>query len=1832
MDRHVVLDWYNTLEDRIVDLVGDFAGDELFLIDGDSLLLECFSNKHLNFNPGFQVLHATYLAEKLLQMLQQRKCVFQVVFFEQNAPLCIPIDVHDDLHDRYFLAREAIIQHLLAVRVQPSQFFQTLRFDSYESDEFRAHLSQIPRYKGESSLALRKSSTYLQCIQVMGMVIERSMKTFSQLPGFPATDSAQTADQKERQHTDTNPLWKALSQLKIGNDKDNGKDVTENSQVKKLSDPGKALELVVGEPGLSQRQCLLVVTLSTMLAGDKADDHDTRIGAEAMLLHLALLQDARLSDRSITSAKPKNLKFFNQFVNRANALLSSKLWEEAMKLHHLPCDLSDLMDGTLFFEVQLMVENLGISNILSPATISSFNNLARLVDQTSNTRLQYEASEGVIAGPDGAANGKAASEERSIRNYSHCFEKVLPFSNPIFDEHLKPVQLTVDDSADMESDGNFSKGFEEKSHWHSSKPLDQKKVILTPQQASRALKRNQFFMAEMRDYAASLTGSAGILKPEPIIVGPSSDAPKKSHQKPLSAARDVEISSKSKKSQPTTGKGSSTRENAAAYLQQKSKEATQKQRQKWKKVFDDEFAQSNNLVTRFIRLNEYLTGLSKESRQVLEADVLTCMVDTLVRVTSSEKLDARAEKHISIVTNIWQIVTRLMKVKQGISVAIAKYIETITQLLGLPAVQLRADTDYPLAFKLFEIPTRAPSMKIDMTPVEFQLAHGGPFMDRSIDSKPDSRTPDFEPDSWQRDVLDQIDAKKSAFIVAPTSAGKTFISFYAMRQVLKEDNDGILVYVAPTKALVNQIAAEVQARFTKMFPTKTTGKSVWAIHTGDYRINNPMGCQVLVTVPSILQVMLLAPANANAWTPRIRRIIFDEVHCIGQAEDGVIWEQLLLMAPCPIIALSATIGNPDEFYDWLRTAQRANGIDLKMIQHRHRYSDLRKYVYQPRANFSFNGFPSTVSLPRLGLDHTGDMTFIHPVTSLVDRTRSIPDDLDLEPRDCFTLWKAMKEQQTARFPVDPSLDPSVFFSDGVIQKIHVIEWQRHLKQLLGQWMTDHDSPFEVLRRSLEPAAESEGKPENKSSTDVSQQNSPSDDLVSTTLQLIFSLHAQNALPALFFNYDRTACENICQALLTKLQKSEADWKKDSPRWKEKVDKWEKWKTSKSSAKKKLEKATKKRAGNEGDESLSKADQARDSASSDFSWLDLFDPEKPVEGFHLADFKKVPASDFDRYASSLRYRQVPEWLIDALERGIGVHHAGMNRKYRQICEILFRKGFLRVVIATGTLALGINMPCKTVVFSGDSISLTALNFRQAAGRAGRRGFDVLGNVVFQQVPSSKAKRLISSRLPSLTGHFPITTSLVLRLFILQHGSNRAPAAVKSINSILSCPQIYLGGPEMKHTVLHHLRFSIEYLRRNHLLSIGGAPIHFAGCVSHLYYTENSSFAFHALLQSGYLQELCQDIERKPERTLRDLMLVMAHLFGRIPLRQSTLEWYQSTEKKPSSVVALPPLPKKAESALRAHNERVRDTYTGYVSTFVSQHVQGPDRYLPFSGNKCGGESSTVELGFSQFKPISTTIVSPFYGLSGNGDICDTVYDLSEKVRSGVWLEDSVIPYVAVSPEENATPLNAYLFDFFKHGMVSQLETANRIGRGDVWYLLNDFSLILATVKTSIEGYLNPGGNIDAELLDLTGGGDIQESTVEEKAIDLSEAGSESKANVQPAVAEKAVAAKPQARSRAKVVVDSWEDESEEDEPLQLTASYPFDIWQYSSCQTTIEAGHANHVRLRLRQGAAPSDLSNDTEDLFFCIHLWWVDEMLIPAAWLKILKSIDTISTDSVTHW
>lgn len=386
-------------------------------------------------------------------------------------------------------------------------------------------------------------------------------------------------------------------------------------------------------------------------------------------------------------------------------------------------------------------------------------------------------------------------------------------------------------------------------------------------------------------------------------------------------------------------------------------------------------------------------------------------------------------------------------------------------------------------------------------------------------------------------------------------------------------------------------------------------------------------------------------------------------------------------------------------------------------------------------------------------------------------------------------------------------------------------------------------------------------------------------------------------------------------------------------------------------------------------------------------------------------------------------------------------------------MLFRKGYLRVVIATGTLSLGINMPTRSTVFVGESVFLNSLNYRQASGRAGRRGFDNLGNVIFHAIPPVQVDRIMSSKLPSLVGHFPISTSLVLRLLMLLDNSNGAPHAKHTIETLLSRSKLVIGGEEFKEQVLHHLRFSVEFLRRQSLIGPTGRPLNFAGLVSHLYFVEDSAFALHVLLTSGYLQELCKNFATNEEDTCNELMLVLANIFGR--------EQRYFSRLKP-----LPPLPEGAVKVLADQNEKNLRTYLTYVETFVQTYCDTPDDALPFSKLRCGGPG--VEAAAEPAEKVKSR--SAFVALSGYNDNFTSVADLTSSVRQGVFIEGSSVPYLSVDKDEL---INGYLYYFYIHGDVTKLSKEHNIHSGTVWFVLKDFSLILAAIQAGLTRFIQDG---------------------------------------------------------------------------------------------------------------------------------------------------------------
>ena len=122
------------------------------------------------------------------------------------------------------------------------------------------------------------------------------------------------------------------------------------------------------------------------------------------------------------------------------------------------------------------------------------------------------------------------------------------------------------------------------------------------------------------------------------------------------------------------------------------------------------------------------------------------------------------------------------------------------------------------------------------------------------------------------------------------------------------------------------------------------------------------------------------------------------------------------------------------------------------------------------------------------------------------------------------------------------------------------------------------------------------------------------------------------------------------------------------------------------------------------------------------------------------------------------------MVKLLRKGVGIHHAGLMPVLREMVELLFARGFIKVLFCTETMSVGINLPVKTTIFTdinkfnGEVIrSLHSHEYTQAAGRAGRLGLDTVGHVIhlnnlFRNVDSISYKKMMSGKPQTLTSKF------------------------------------------------------------------------------------------------------------------------------------------------------------------------------------------------------------------------------------------------------------------------------------------------------------------------------------------------------------------------------------------------------------------------------------------------------------------------------------------------
>ncbi|KAM5264315.1 putative ATP-dependent RNA helicase DDX60 [Ctenodactylus gundi] len=1606
-------------------LFNDFIESEFFLIDGDSLLITCVCEKSLKRG---QSLHLVYLVESYLVDLINKGGKFALVFFQdaEHAYFSFP---------EFLSLRTALILHL-----QKNTTIEVhTKFTGCLSVEWLMFLRDCyPYFLIVADEGLNDLQTH-----IFNILIVQSWSMRVNIVLF----SGQTSDIL-RLYGYFMPSW-------------NGKpmyfwEVRETvSLLKKIWPGGSDIQRV-----LCVTSCALCLGMyhNFLIKREKADGQQVKSNCLALkevedlcrmhcltvvfLLYLPLSQRAR--SRFITSHWSKDTQIFFKMKRWCDYFILRNInnfesWD--LNLIHI----SDITDEPLLKNIAFYYENEKGLNLNMGSDI--MKDYEYLWDTVSKLVRKFKVGNPFPLRKTTCCflrkDSSSIKESSTAKMLNLGF---IPMSSHMVDDFagdiLKDLPFLKSDDPVVTSLVK-QKEFDELVHWHSHKPLAEdygrmKGHFDETSRDPRALKSLQKYYRFQHFYGSSLDSvSSKLIVTQDI-------KPQKSNK------------CNSKKTHETKAEIIS-RENKKRLLAKEE----EKEEQKWM-ILSPSIKEEikENLNSGIKKLEDFLKSCKTNSVKV-QAEVeglAACLTAWKEHCRGADKTTKDLGIAVQMMKRIHSLIDKYSELLQDTDwrfiIKCLRYLRFDDLATSLCLKQDIVDNTKMKKHKY----------SVGVGAARFQLQYMGHFLIREERKDPDPRVQDFIPDTWQRELLDVVDNHESAVIVAPTSSGKTYASYYCMEKVLRESDEGVVVYVAPTKALVNQVAAAVQYRYTKNLPS---GQTLCGVFTREYR-HNVLSCQVLITVPACLQILLLAP-HCQSWVKRIRYVIFDEVHCLGGEIGAEIWEHLLVMIRCPFLALSATISNPEHLTEWLQSVkqywkQKDNVIaksmtsrktadgrasfpkdhfqvkqsyKVRLVLYGERYNDLEKYL-------------CSVENDDVCFKH------FHPCASLTIshiETYGFPSDLALSPRESIQLYDTMLEVWDS-WPQAEELCPENFihFKDKVvIKKSDARKYEESLKAELTHWIKNgHKKKAKMVLSTLSPNL---GRsPEN---------------LLDKFPALVEKLRKMEKLPALFFIFNIHDVENYAlsvQTFLEEKQKGKRPPKAD----KEAFDMAGKLQKVKKSMEKQktLDKKSQKKP-RVLDQSLIK--------EAEYECL-LKSLEKNLEipqDCTYADRKAMDMESLQMVFDRVKYERKGKELVALAARGIGCHHSAMSAKEKQLVEILFRKGFIRVVTATGTLALGINMPCKSVVFVQNSVYLDALNYRQMSGRAGRRGQDLLGNVYFFGIPLPKVQKLIKSKVPELRGQFPLSVTLILRLMLLASKADDPEDGQAKALSVLQYSLLSFKKPKAVETLKLYFLFSLQFLVKQGYLDREGNPMGFAGLVSHLHYHEPSNLVFVSFFVRGLFHRLCQPTNKGSRHFSQDVMeklvLVLANIFGRhyIPSR-----FYAANRKFYQSKVFLEDLPEDFNQALHEYNTQVTEDFASFlliVSRLADrkQECQLPLSKIQFTGEKC--EDCQLASHLMNCKE-GRVAISPFVSLSGNFD--DALLQPgtpSHVLLHTIGINHNQAPILwpkRYDSQGRRMPLNAYALDFYKHGSLMGLVQDNRTHEGAAYQMLKDFVLTIKTISVSL----------------------------------------------------------------------------------------------------------------------------------------------------------------------
>lgn len=537
-------------------------------------------------------------------------------------------------------------------------------------------------------------------------------------------------------------------------------------------------------------------------------------------------------------------------------------------------------------------------------------------------------------------------------------------------------------------------------------------------------------------------------------------------------------------------------------------------------------------------------------------------------------------------------------------------------------------------------------------------------------------------DDWQKTMAQKLLNGYNVILDVATSCGKTWAVRNIVAEIVLRGNDTVII-VTPNYEIMYENLKAVLTDNRKTY--QTPGKCIVGFQTGRFNYRNddqPLDCQILCMTSETVTEFMSSSVNQE-FINRLKFIILDEVHT-EEVNQGL-WKLSLIPQKVQFLLLSATIGNTEWISEELYRFRP--DFPVHTVKWHVRPIALQRGLIDSNIKLDTGGgakVPTRELLITKDDGTQGSYLILSP--NLIDPTE----------KDVKYLEKLKDEE--------PAADKST--------------QNRTERYYYGQCLIDELNPEEIAVYNQDV--------EDHISRSLDLDSVPNHLEAEVLLAVFQNINSWNLGPTLFLNTDSSRLVTLAKGILAQIKKMENE-DKEIRQQISAIDKRKKElrrKRDGDDGKTKGINNKKNRPTDSNDRDNAKYVRATPENEDKFGSVDEIPAEPTKWKFKVFDQQQIP-------------RKFPSWMAELLNYGIGIYLESMNRWMKDLMFNWFDQRKLAFILCDRSLSLGINLPVRTVLLSGD---IDTTLYKQMGGRAGRRGYDTKG-YVFLMTPHDVTRKIM-----------------------------------------------------------------------------------------------------------------------------------------------------------------------------------------------------------------------------------------------------------------------------------------------------------------------------------------------------------------------------------------------------------------------------------------------------------------------------------------------------------